>query len=213
KNNKEALYQLTYNPIYGSTNVYDHNNDFKRFYSTPTYFGAISNADSLKKKIGGWSGGNFMPSKYLLDVFKNADGSLDPRYALSFQTLWNATTVNYAWNPDAITQFDRATNITAGTVIPTGSTAIRIAREGEADYTTTNPNKLAQNYLWVDINDLYGTDNRVKMKYNRVNQNTGQVDNPFLRFYPSLTKFNSGYLTMYNNRVDRITSDANATMM
>lgn len=31
KSNKEALYQLTYSPNYGSTNVYDHNKDFKRF--------------------------------------------------------------------------------------------------------------------------------------------------------------------------------------
>lgn len=213
KNNKEALYQLTYNPTYGSTNVYDHNKDFRRFYATPTYFGAISNDINERAKVGGWSGGDFMPSKYLLDVFENADGSLDPRYALSFQTVWNATTANYAWNPDAITQFDRAANINAGDIIPTGSTAIRIAREGEADYAATNPNKLAQNYLWIDMNDLYGADNRVKMKYTRVNRNSGEVDNPFLRFYPSLTKFNSGYLTMYNNRVDRITSDANATMM
>ncbi|ADY50887.1 RagB/SusD domain protein [Pseudopedobacter saltans DSM 12145] len=213
KSNKEALYQLTYSPNYGSTNVYDHNKDFKRFYSTPTYFGAISNADADKAKVGGWSGGDFMPSKYLLDVFKNADGSLDPRYALSFQTEWKATATNYAWNQDAITQFDRAANITVGTVIPTGANGIRFARSGEADYATTNPNKLAQNYLWVDMNDLYGADNRVKMKYTRVNRNPGEVENPFLRFYPSLTKFNSGSLTMYNNRVDRITSDAYSTVM
>src|SRR5690606_1489168 len=80
-------------------------------------------------------------------------------------------------------------------------------------YATTNPIKLAQNYLWVDMNDLYGADNRVKMKYTRVNRNPGEVENPFLRFYPSLTKFNSGSLTMYNNRVDRITSDAYSTVM
>ncbi len=213
KNNKEALYQLTYHASYGSTNVYDHNKDFRRFYSTPTFFPAMLDNNTERMKVGGWSGGDFMPSKYLLDVFKNTDGSLDPRYALSFQTVWNATAPKYGWNADALTQYDRAGNISTADTIRLGDIAIRIAREGEADYSATQPNKLAQNYLWVDMNDLYGTDNRVKMKYTRVNRDPGLVDNPFLRFYPSLTKFNSGFITINNNNVNRITSDANSTIM
>ena len=212
KNNAEALYQITYSQNYGSTNVYDHNNDFKRFYSTPTAFGAVQTSDAIKLTVGGWSGGTFMPTKYLMDVFRNSDGTLDPRYTLSFQTTWLANTANYKWTKDAITQFDRVgTDVPEGTGVSNGSVAIRIVRPEEADYSSGKSSKLSQNYLWIDMNDIYGTDNKVRMKYTRVNQQPGEADNPFIKFYPSLTKFNSGALIM--PKANNFTSDAYATVM
>ncbi|WP_432714127.1 RagB/SusD family nutrient uptake outer membrane protein [Pedobacter sp.] len=209
KNNQEALYQIPYSQAYGSTNVFDHNNDFKNFYSTPTAFGAIL-AAGFQLEVGRWSGGNFMPSKYLLDVFKNADGTLDPRYALSFQTTWTANT-NYAWTTDAIKQFDRSSAVPVGTPLASGSLAIKLANPADADYAAQRPSKLTNKYLWVDLADIYGSDNKVKMKYTRVNVDAGEVDNPFLKFYPSLTKFNSG--SLISPKSNNYTSDANATVM
>lgn len=212
KKNLEALYQITYSQNYGSTNVYDHNNDFTRFYSYPTTFGAVQTSDAVKLTVGGWSGGTFMPTKYLMDVFRNPDGTLDPRYALSFQTTWLTNAANYTWTDDAIVQFDRvAAAVPKGTGVPTGTVAIKIMRPEQPDYATEVGNKLAQKYLWVDINDLYGSDNKVKMKYQRVNQQPGEVDNPFLKFYPSLTKFNSG--SLISPKANKFTSDAYATVM
>lgn len=209
KTNQEALYQLTYSQNYGSTNTHDHNNDFKRFYATPTAFGAIVSAN-FQTVVGRWSGGNFMPTKYLMDVFRNPDGSLDPRYALSFQTSWTANT-NYSWTADAIRQFDRAAGVPVGTPVASGELAIKIVRPEEANYAAEQATKLGQKYIWVDFKDLYGDDQKVKMKYIRVNQAPGEVDNPFIRFYPSLTKFNSG--SLISPRTNGYTSDAYATVM
>ncbi|TCC99381.1 RagB/SusD family nutrient uptake outer membrane protein [Pedobacter hiemivivus] len=210
KNNLEALYQLPYSQNYGSTNLYDHNNDFKRFYCTPTAFGAIVSG-GFETVVGRWSGGNFMPTKYLMDVFKNPDGSLDPRYALSFQTSWTANT-NYSWNADAIRQFDRVgAAVPAGTTVATAELSIKIIRPEEAGYTAEQATRLAQKYIVVDYKDLYGDDQKVKMKYTRVNQAPGEVENPFIRFYPSLTKFNSG--SLISPKANNYTSDAFATVM
>jgi len=209
KNNKEALYETPYSQAYGSTNVFDHNTDFKKFYATPTAFGAILSA-GFQLEVGRWTGGSFMPSKYLMDVFRNADGSLDPRYHLSFQTSWTANT-NYKWTVDAIKQFDRSSNVTAGTPVANGELAIKISRPGEPGYAEEAATKLGQKYIWVDMKDLYGDDNRVKMKYNRVNVDPGEADNPFLKFYPSLVKFNSGSLV--SPKANNYTSDASAIVM
>ncbi len=210
KSNAEALYQLTYDQEYGSTNVYDHNNDFTRFYCIPTAFGAIQLA-GYQLEIGRWSDGDFMPSKYLIDVFRYSDNTLDPRYHMSFQTSWTSN-VNYSWGQDAIVQYDRSsTTIKPGDRLPAGNLAIKFSRPEETDYAKDKTSKLAQDYLWIDYKDLYGADNKVKMKYTRVNQQPGTVDNPFISFYPSLTKFNSGSLK--NPRTNRYTSDAYATVM
>ncbi len=210
KKNQEALYQIPYSQAYGSTNIYDHNNDFKRFYCTPTAFGAILSG-GFQTIVGRWSGGSFMPSKYLMDVFKNPDGTLDPRYALSFQTTWTAN-ANYNWTVDAITQFDRVgAAVPVGTAVANTATAIKIVRPEEAAYATEKANRLSQPYIWVDFEDLYDSDQKVKMKYTRVNQLPGVVDNPFIRFYPSLTKFNSG--SLISPKANNYTSDAFATVM
>lgn len=210
KKNMEALYQIPYSQAYGSTNVYDHNNDFKRFYCTPSAFGAVLSA-GFQTVVGRWSGGNFMPSKYLMDVFKNPDGTLDPRYALSFQTSWTANT-NYSWTTDAITQFDRlGAAVPLGTAVANAALAIKIVRPEEVGYATGQATKLSQPYIWVDLKDVYGDDQKVKMKYTRINQSPGVVDNPFIRFYPSLTKFNSG--SLISPKANNYTSDAFATVM
>ncbi|HET8830151.1 MAG TPA: RagB/SusD family nutrient uptake outer membrane protein, partial [Pelobium sp.] len=212
KTNAEALYQITYSQNYGSTNVYDHNNDFTRFYCYPTTFGAVQTSDAIKLTVGGWSGGTFMPTRYLMDVFKNTDGTLDPRYALSFQTTWLANTANYKWTQDAITQYDRVDSaVPEGTSVANGALAIKIVRPEEPNYATEESTKLSKNYLWIDLNDIYGEDNKVKMKYVRVNQQPGEVDNPFIKFYPSLTKFNSG--SLISPKANKFTSDAYATVM
>ncbi|APU99295.1 MULTISPECIES: RagB/SusD family nutrient uptake outer membrane protein [Sphingobacterium] len=210
KKNAEALYQIPYSQEYGSTNVYDHNNDFKRFYCTPTTFGAIQ-LSGFQTEVGRWSGGTFMPSKYLLDVFKNSDNTLDPRYGVSFQTQW-ISNANYSWSRDAVVQFDRDENaVSVGANLPKGSLAIKIARSEETGYAEEKKTQFQQHYIWLDLEDVYGSDNKVKMKYTRTNQQPGQVDNPFIGFYPSLVKFNSG--SLISPKANNFTSDAYATVM
>ncbi|UQA74973.1 RagB/SusD family nutrient uptake outer membrane protein [Sphingobacterium siyangense] len=210
KKNAEALYQIPYSQEYGSTNVYDHNNDFKRFYCTPTTFGAIQ-LSGFQTEVGRWSGGTFMPSKYLLDVFKNSDNTLDPRYGVSFQTQWTSN-ANYNWSRDAVVQFDRDENaVSVGANLPKGSLAIKIARSEETGYAEEKKTQFQQHYIWLDLEDVYGSDNKVKMKYTRTNQQPGQVDNPFIGFYPSLVKFNSG--SLISPKANNFTSDAYATVM
>jgi len=209
KANMEALYQIPYSQAYGSTNVYDHNNDFKRFYCYPTAFGGIISA-GFQLTVGRWSGGDFMPSKYLLDVFKNADGTLDPRFKLSFQTTWTANT-DYQWSADAITQFDRTADVAIGTLVNKGDMAIRFVMPGQTDYGSLVSDRFSKKYILVDYKDIYGDNEKVKMKYTRVHQKPAEVDNPFLNFYPSLTKFNNGYLV--SPKSNKYTSDAYATVM
>lgn len=152
-----------------------------------------------------------MPTKYLLDVFKNDDNTLDPRYAISFQTQW-LSNADYNWSRDAIVQFDRDANAVAvGTNLPKGALALKVSREGETGYAEEKKMQFQKHYIWVDLEDVYGADNKVKMKYTRTNQQPGQVDNPFIGFYPSLVKFNSG--SLISPKANSFTSDAYATVM
>lgn len=209
KNNQEALFVVPFSQAYGSTNVYDHNMDFKRFYCTPVAFGAIDLVGH-QLEVGRWSGGNFMPSKYLLDVFKMPNGTLDPRFALSFQTSWTANK-DYTWTTDALKQYDRSSAVTTSSKVNNGAAAIRFIRPEESDYNTVVASKLAQTNLIVDMADVYGSDGKVKMKYTRTNADNQTVDNPFFKFYPSLTKFNNGSLV--SPKANNFTSDAFATVM
>lgn len=209
KNNQEALYVVPFSQAYGSTNVYDHNRDFKRFYCSPIAFGAVE-LQGHQLEVGRWSDGDFMPSKYLLDLFVMPGGSLDPRYSLSFQTIWTANK-NYTWTADALKQFDRASSITTSTSVSSGQTAIRFVRPEENDYATGVSTKLAQKYIWVDMADVYGNNGAVKMKYTRVNIDPREADNPFLKFYPSLTKFNNG--SLISPKANNYTSDAYSVVM
>ena len=152
-----------------------------------------------------------MPSKYLLDLYVEADNTLDPRYFASFKTAWVANK-NFTWSEDKITEMDRTNNITTATSLKAGDDAIRIIRPEEAGYETLKAQKLSAPYMIVDIEDLYDDNGRVKMNYTR--QNDGKsVLNPFYYFYPSLSKFNTTNVTVSNWSKGRYGSNASIITM
>lgn len=49
-----------------------------------------------------------MPSKYLLDLYVQEDGTLDPRYHEYFQTSWTGNKdKGQAWSESQVKQFDK----------------------------------------------------------------------------------------------------------
>ena len=93
-NNKEALYK--YN-IYsgadgnGSSNGnYRTNRNNEHFLCNIYRFAAIQNNQEAMIEWGKGIAGDFMPTAYLLKLFQNADGSLDPRFTTNFNREWTS---------------------------------------------------------------------------------------------------------------------------
>ena len=147
-----------------------------------------------------------MPSKYLLDVFVNKDNTLDPRYAVFFQTEWTANNA-YQWSADNLKMYDRTSSVTSSSKVNVGDVAIKIVRPQEAAYSNLVSNKLNVPYLVIDYKDLYNDDMTVKMTYTRLNDGS-TVENPFYFFYPSLNKFNSSNFTVISASKNRFACDA-----
>lgn len=75
-----------------------------------------------------------------MDLYVEADNTLDPRYFASFKTAWVANK-NFTWSEDKITEMDRTNNITTATSLKAGDDAIRIIRPEEAGYETLKAQK------------------------------------------------------------------------
>ena len=211
QNNKETMFSIACSSQYGSVNKWQNNLNWMEFYCNTYYFPAIEKTEDGIKQWGGNPEGEFMPSKYLLDLYVEADNTLDPRYFASFKTAWVANK-NFTWSEDKITEMDRTNNITTATSLKAGDDAIRIIRPEEAGYETLKAQKLSAPYMIVDIEDLYDDNGRVKMNYTR--QNDGKsVLNPFYYFYPSLSKFNTTNVTVSNWSKGRYGSNASIITM
>lgn len=208
--NKESLYSVAFSQAGGSTNLWQHNQDYQLFYGNVAKFPAILYR-GFEMVIGRHSNGLFMPSKHLLDVYRNEDGTLDPRYYTFFQTEWTANN-DYTWTDDDLKMYDRISVVSDTSTVKNDSLAIRIIRPEEDDYSTLSPAKLSLPYLVVDYNDIYGEDMKVKMKYVRKNDGTN-AENPFYFFYPSLNKYNSSKFTANNPAKDRYGCDASSITM
>jgi len=209
-NNKESLYSVAFSQKGGSTNLWQHNDTYQMYYCKPDQFGAILYTGH-QTEYGRFSNGTLMPSKYMIDLFKQNDNTIDPRFYAYFQTLWTANN-KYTWNSDNIKMYDKTSAVTTATVVSAGDVAIRFIRPEESTYATYSAQKLTSPYLVVDYNDLYGSDKRVKMKYARLNDGTN-ADNPFFYYYPSLSKSNTdnfGYISASNGRFG---CDASAIVM
>ena len=208
--NKESLYSVAFSQAGGSTNLWQHNQDYQLFYGNVAKFPAIL-YKGHETEIGRYSDGLFMPSKYLLDVFVNKDNTLDPRYAVFFQTEWTANNA-YQWSADNLKMYDRTSSVTSSSKVNVGDVAIKIVRPQEAAYSNLVSNKLNVPYLVIDYKDLYNDDMTVKMTYTRLNDGS-TVENPFYFFYPSLNKFNSSNFTVISASKNRFACDASAITM
>lgn len=173
--------------------------------------------------------GQFMPSKFLLDLYVQSDGSLDPRYASYFQSTWLCNKDNGgSWAESSILTYDKdasSEDIASLYTDPaTGETstkytkfvfdepAIRFVHPHEADYKEMIATKDQAKMLIVDYKDVYADDGLVKTDYTRKTDHVTVV-NPWAYFYPSLTKFNSeSFVRTNSSKLDRV-GNLNATFM
>ena len=161
--------------------------------------------------------GQFMPSQYLLSRYIQEDGTIDPRFAKTFQTEWNANKT-WTWDESRLKTYDRTDAVEATvTKVNMNDLAIRFIMPGEADYAALSASKLSQPYLVVDYADVYDDQTRkVKMTYKRVNrpmdEDVTEVVNPFFGIYPSLMKHNSSNYKIYDLKKKRL-GNLNGTFM
>ncbi|MCF6404914.1 RagB/SusD family nutrient uptake outer membrane protein [Chitinophaga filiformis] len=215
--NREALWSHRYVVGGVSNSAWNMNMNSELFYCVVTDFGAIQQQGADYTTWGRRSGGQFMPSAHLLNLYIQENGTLDPRYHKSFQTSWTVNKPSYTWTDAALKIFDRSTAITNSTALAQGDPAIDFVHPNDPDYATRVADKLSQPYLIVDYADVYDAAKKsVKMQYNRVNRPLDGggtlTTNPFFSFYPSLSKHNSSnYYT--NNASNNRYGNLNATFM
>lgn len=215
-NNKEALWahRFVVGGVSNSAWLMNMNNEL--FYCVPVGFGAIQQSGTDYTTWGRRSGGSFMPSSHLLNLYVQQDGSLDPRYHQSFQTFWTANK-NYTWSDGNLKIFDRTAAIDKKATVLAGEPAIDFIHPHDADYAAKSAGRFSKKYLVVDYADVYDAALKsVKMQYTRQNRPLDDGSwiavNPFFGFYPSLIKHNSSnYYT--NNASNNRYGNLNATFM
>jgi hypothetical protein len=214
--NKESLWSHRFVVGGVSNNAWNMNMNNELFYGVLTDFGAIQQSGTDYTTWGRRSGGQFMPTAYLLNLYVQQDGTLDPRYHQSFQTSWTANKA-YTWSGSVLKTYDRGPAVTTASSVAIGGPAIDFIHPNDAGYAAKAASKLNQKYLVVDYADVYNAANKsVKMQYNRVNRPLDDggtlTTNPFFGFYPSLVKHNSSnYYT--NNASNNRYGNLNATFM
>jgi hypothetical protein len=128
--------------------------------------------------------GYFMPTQHLLNLFVQSDGTLDPRFHVSFDTQWKANQ-NFTWDESTRANFNKDASV-VGKTIANGELAYKIVMPQDPDYAQEVAGKATSTYLLVDYKDVYDDAARnVKMTLNG-------KENLFRYIYPSLTKHKSG---------------------
>lgn len=237
--NKEALWKHRYVVGGVSNQAWIMNQNNEQFYCPLTAFSAIvfktdihsgNKYDGLSdyQIWGRRAGGSFMPSKYLMDLYVQEDGTLDPRYHEFFQTQWTYNKdKGQSWSESQVKQFDKnlespeisemVPNATTGELVRQytkfvfDEEALEFIRPGDDGYAEKVAVKKDSKILYVDYKDLYAEDNTVIMDYHRDYDNTDVVS-PWLSFYPSLMKHNSSNYYVNNLSKKRL-GNLNATFM
>lgn len=194
KENKEALWKHSLyagTTGHGSSNGnYRLNQNDEKFLCCLSRFGARVDNQEARLSWEGSAEGVFMPTQHLLNLFVQADGSLDPRFHSSFATQWNANQ-SFTWDDDTRANYGKDASV-VGQSLAVGDLAIRIAMPQDADYSTLVAQKSTLPYLLVDYKDVYSDENRnVNMTYNG-------GENLYRYFYPSLSKHNSSNYYVVN---------------
>ena len=237
--NKEALWKHRYVVGGVSNQAWIMNQNNEQFYCPLTAFSAIvfktdihsgNKYDGLSdyQIWGRRAGGSFMPSKHLMDLYVQEDGTLDPRYHEFFQTQWTCNKdKGQSWSESQVKQFDKnlespeisemVPNATTGELVRQytkfvfDEKALEFIRPGDEGYAEKIAEKKDSKILYVDYKDLYAEDNTVIMDYHRDYDNT-DVISPWLNFYPSLMKHNSSNYYVNNLSKKRL-GNLNATFM
>ena len=187
-NNKEALWAHRFVQGANPRNPEQLNENDQLFNCVFTGFGAMQ-TDYMG--YGGRSSGQFMPTHYLLKTFVQDDGSVDPRFYQSFKTVWTANK-DYTWTQANKVTFDKSDSVTITTKVAIGDTAIVLVHPNDPKFKQWKEIQRDVKYLVVDLNDVYANDT-VRMRYDR-KRDTLNVTNPFIGFYPSLSKHYSSHI-------------------
>lgn len=206
--NKEALWKHRWyagKDGHGSSNGnYKLNRNDEYFLCNINKFGAREDTQEARLTWEGCISGIFMPTQHLLNLFVQADGTLDPRFHQIFQTEWKANK-NYTWDESAAANYGKDASV-VGQSFAIGEDAIKIIMPQDNDYAEWKAKKKTDKVLVIDYADVYDDANRnVKMQYNG-------SENLFRYFYPSLTKHNSSnyYVADANKKRN---GNLNATFM
>lgn len=239
--NTEALWKHRYVNGGGSNNAWILNENNKLFYCPARQFNVamqFAKTEHAGNKYAGktdyeiWGcqyDGQFMPTKHLLDLYIQDDGTLDPRYHSYFQTDFLSNRDNGGtWSESQCLNYDK--DKTSGDISylftdpTTGATstkyfgfafdepAIKFMHPNEPDYASVVLTKDRVKMLYIDYKDVYAQDGSVKQEYTRKSDGKTVV-NPWGYFYPSLAKFNSAsFVRTHASNLDRV-GNLNATFM
>lgn len=208
--NKEALWKHRWyagSDGHGSSNGnYKLNRNVEKFLCVLNKFGAREDNQDQRLKWDTSYQGIFMPTHHLLNLFVQADGTLDPRFHQSFTTEWNANK-EYVWqNDDDLNVWGKAPSL-KGKKIAVDEKAIKFIMPQDADYDAEKENMNTAPYLVVDYKAVYDD-----AKKNVIMKNGAGNENQFRYFYPSLNKHNSSRWYVANGPKMR-NGNLNATFM
>ncbi|MBD5301185.1 MAG: RagB/SusD family nutrient uptake outer membrane protein [Bacteroides sp.] len=187
--NKEALWKYWLNAeansFYGCSNgaqVLNQNDE--RFQCNVFKFGAFVKNSDFCTSWGGDKEGDMMPTRHLLNLFVQEDGSLDPRFHKSFTTEWNSNQ-DYNWTEGDVNQYKKDASITGG-AIQSGDLGLRFVMPQDANYEAEVAGRGTSNYILVDYKDVYDD-----AKNDIIMDAANGGENIFRYYYPSLCKHNS----------------------
>ena len=188
-NNKEALWKYSlfadasgYGCSNGAQNL---NRNDEHFLCNIYKFAAREDSQDSRLQWDGGIAGDFMPTQYLLNLFVQADGTLDPRFHKSFNCQWNSNRA-YSWTEGDIAIYKKDASI-KDTPIAVGDLAIKFVMPQDADYAAEVAGRGTSNYLLVDYKDVY--DDATKSIIMQNDAKNGE--NQLRYYYPSLSKHNS----------------------
>ena len=187
-NNREALWKHRWyagSDGHGSSlGNWKLNRYNEKFLCALSKFGAREKTQEACLTWEGAIEGIFMPTQYLLSLYVQADGTLDPRFHKSFTTEWNANK-SFIWKKDVVANFDKEMDAVGGKRLNVGDKAIKFVMPQDAGYGDEVAVKRTAPYPVVDYKDVYNDASR------NVNMAHNGKENIFRYFYPSLNKHNS----------------------
>lgn len=187
--NKEALwkYNLYAGPDgYGCSNgAQKLNQNDEHFLCQICRFAARTDDQAARLEWQGGIQGDFMPTPYLLNLFVQSDGSLDPRFHKSFNCQWTANKA-YSWTEGDIAAYKKSVAM-KGEGIEVGDLAIKFVMPQDDDYAAEVSARPTSKYLLVDYKDVYDDETNSIIMRNA----SGDGENLLRYYYPSLSKHNS----------------------
>lgn len=197
--NKEALWKHRW--CSGATGHGSSNGNYKlnrndEYFGCNVYkFGAFSKTQEYILTYDGQVSGLFMPTQHLISLFKQSDGTLDPRFHESFRTEWKGMQ-EYTWDSSSVHMFDKSESL-IGTKLEVNDLAIKFLMPQDSGYDGEIANRYNSDYMVVDYNDIYSDANKnVNMTYAYHNttdsyKSDGSNENLLRYIYPALTKHSS----------------------